>query len=62
MFREGRKALLASQCPNRKGNREVEYESEEMSNGWSGFDPDKKKRKKKKRKERILGPDLAQYI
>jgi hypothetical protein len=33
MFREGRKALIASQCPNRKGNREVEYESEEMSNG-----------------------------
>jgi len=36
-----------------------------MPNGWSGFDPDKKikeKRKEKKRKERIPGPDLAQYI
>jgi hypothetical protein len=63
-----RKGHIASQCPNRRGNGEVEYESDrseskEMSNGWFGFDLDEKKNKKeKKRVDPWVGPNPIYLI
>jgi hypothetical protein len=62
------KGHIAFQCPNRKGNGEVEYESDrseskEMSNGWFGFDLDEKKNKKeKKRVDPWVGPNPIYLI